>query len=172
MGKSDNAVHPTADKDNNKKDDDAIVKKLTVVGPPRPDQINNNNNNSNIKKNETAVTDKKEKPKNKYKGALEMLSWLLGYFAFLVVGGYCITAIEHDNDKEVKNTNRLRLLDVLQRHGKLPNDTMVLEIIEAATDLVSVKGLHLNDLTAEVDSTWGFGGGIFFCATLVTTIGK
>lgn len=169
MGKSDNAVHPTVDKNNNK--NDAILDKLTVVGPPRADQEINNNNKNVTKKNEaTNVTDKK--PKSKYKGALEMFGWLLGYNAFLIIGGFCITTIERDNDKEIKNSHRQNLLAVIQKHGKLPNDTMVLEILEAASDLISVKGLYLGDLTAEVDSTWGLGGGIFFCATLVTTIGK
>jgi len=110
--------------------------------------------------------------KKKIKQKLEIPLWLIGYSAFLAIGGYFIMLIEGGNDKMVKNNNRIALLDVLDKYGKLPNDTMVQEIIAAAVKLHSVKGLYLDDLTAEVDSTWGLSGGIFFCSTTITTIGN
>ena len=171
MGKPDNTVYPANDRH--------------LVNCTKKCNNNNNNNNNNIENHaktkmklpiittKAAPTNDSNKTKQRnYKETLEMFGWFLGYFAFLVIGGVCITAIEHDNDKHIKNTKRLRLLGVLKKHGKQPNDTMVLEILAAASETQSVNGLYLGDITAEVESTWGFNGGIFYCATLITTIGK
>ncbi|XP_066934307.1 potassium channel subfamily K member 1-like [Clytia hemisphaerica] len=48
---------------------------------------------------------------------------------------------------------------------------MIKDIIKAAMKVYSVKGLYVDNLEAEVESTWTFSGGLFFTATLVTTIG-
>ena len=110
--------------------------------------------------------------KNKLKSPLQLTLWIFSYFVFLSIGGFCIKLIEEDNDRTLKNTQRENLLAVLEKYNFTSNNTMVKEIIKAAVKVYSVKGLYLDNLEAEVDTTWTWSGGLFFSATLVTTIGE
>ena len=171
MGRVENTVHPSPVSSgyNNKK-------KNSFENDMANKAIFKTSSNGNKDISGTDKTTQNEPPAKdtkfqKLKVKMEIFGWLLGYFSFLALGGFCINAIEAENDKCVKNDYRLKLLAVLAKHGKQHNDSMVLEILDAATKAHSVKGLYLADLSAEVESTWTFSGGLFFCATLISTIG-
>lgn len=96
---------------------------------------------------------------------------MLGYFIFLLVGGYLFVVLEQDHDIKVKEEKRTKFLQVLDRYNISHNNSMIMDIISKAIDARDVKGLNVDDYTVAVASDWSVGSSLFFAATIVTTIG-
>ena len=101
-----------------------------------------------------------------------LIGWVWFYFGFLFVGGVIITTIEKDPDFKLKTEKRNEFLAVLAKYNVSIYDEKMKEIIVAATAAYEVDGLDFDDLNKSVASSWHLGSAVFFCSTVVTTIGK
>lgn len=102
---------------------------------------------------------------------LPILAILLGYFAFLILAGYILVVVEEEEDEKIKQRRRLEFLRVLDKYNITHNNTMIHEIVTAASNAFTVNGLDLTDYSRAVKSEWSIGSSVFFAGTIVTTIG-
>eukprot|EP00794_Sanderia_malayensis_P020637 gene20637-22672_t len=77
----------------------------------------------------------------------------------------------NDNDENLKNEKRRKFLEILTKHNISANNTVIAEIVTAAISASKVNGLDLSDFTEIAPSDWNLGSAVFFCGTIVTTIG-
>lgn len=101
-----------------------------------------------------------------------ILGPLLGYFAFLILAGFVLVLIEQGDDEKVKDSKRLEFLKVLDKYNISYNDTMIQEVVNAASEAIAVSGIDLTDYKRKLGSEWHIGSAVFFAGTIVTTIGK
>lgn len=97
---------------------------------------------------------------------------IIFYSLFLLLGGYIITNVEKDFDKDIRNRHRLRLLKVLDKYNFSYTDPRIEEILTTAHKAMEVDAVKLKRLDKELDTRWKFSSSLFFTATLVTTVGK
>ena len=93
------------------------------------------------------------------------------YLIFLIIGAAIIQGIESGQDKDVRNSERSRLLKVLRKYNISTKDPKIKEILRAAFNAMRVDALKLDTMDDELDGRWKFTGSLFFIGTLVTTIG-
>lgn len=101
-----------------------------------------------------------------------IFGWIIFYFIYLLLGGICMLYIERDNDSQLKSESRKKLLEVLSKHNLTANSTATKEIISAVIHASDVDGIKIENINEHVDSSWNIAVAVFFCSTIVTTIGK
>lgn len=109
--------------------------------------------------------------KRKIKYFLVLAVWIFAYFVYVVIGGYVITKIEQKNDFDLKVKKKKIFLATLKKFNYSDNNTKIMEIIESAIDAYNHNVLNSYGIE-NITSAWSLSTGIFFCNTLVTTIGE
>ena len=103
----------------------------------------------------------------------KILGLLLLYIGYLLGGGYLIEHIEGENDATMKAELRNKLHNTLRKYDLTPNDTLIKDIVAVALEAHGY-GVELEDaidVGVNVTSMWNWLSGVFFCNTLVTTVG-
>lgn len=108
----------------------------------------------------------------KIKNLAFLFVWAVLYVGFVIGGGYLINEIEHEYDFKIRNKVKDKLLFTIQKYNFSPNDTAINDIISAALDAYSYGVKHTGDLEKNLTSFWDWRTGVFFCNTLITTVGK
>ncbi|XP_057316407.1 potassium channel subfamily K member 6-like [Hydractinia symbiolongicarpus] len=100
-----------------------------------------------------------------------IFGWIIFYFIYLLLGGICMLYIERDNDSQLKSEIRKKLLEVLSKHNLTANSTATKEIISAVIHASDADAIKIENISEDVDPSWNIAVAVFFCSTIVTTIG-
>ena len=110
--------------------------------------------------------------KYKIQKACKILGLLILCVGYLLAGGYLIEHIEGEHDLSMRTDVRNKLFATLSKYDLSSNDTLVQDIVSVAIEAYE-HGIDMAvGYDTNVTSVWNWCTGIFFCNTLLTTVGK
>ena len=109
---------------------------------------------------------------SKLKAAINITCWVLFYFLFIFIGGLVIKLLEEENDIKLKQEKQKHILTTLKKYNLSTNDSSVMEIVRAVIEANEYGAIrNVNNITEPILTIWSLGASVFFCSTIVTTIG-
>ena len=109
---------------------------------------------------------------SKLRVAINITCWILFYFLFIVIGGLVIRLIEEENDIKLKQEKQKHILTTLKKYNLSTNESSVIEIVRAVIEANEYGAIrNMNNITEPILTIWSLAASVFFCSTIVTTIG-
>lgn len=109
---------------------------------------------------------------SKLRVAINITCWVLFYFLFIFIGGLVIQLIEKEHDIKLKQEKQKHILTTLKKYNLSTNDSSVIEIVRAVIEAKEYGAIeNVNNITEPILTIWSLAASVFFCSTIVTTIG-